>query len=470
MENMSIYNEILKNNNKDKSFEQIIKIEERLSQIKTSFLENDGYSKKEIIEELRKLKLNSRLRALLGKTQVVPKLKGNEDKNLSIGLIRDRLTHSLEVSSLAKTLAFKLNEELEVFLFNSLFNKLKTELNIEDENIIKFLNIKIKDLLKNTDFIDENTIEFISLSHDIGHPPFGHMGEKVIHSSMIKFGLTFEGNANNISSLIKEGFGEYERILYGIVKYPQKLTVDNTKGVYPEHYRKISNIVKNMENNDINFFEQFGVSYNKVPNLYMKVMEMGDDISYLTSDMEDAILFYDISFDKVKGYNKELENFITNISYEQKKDEPSANKIKSKIEKLRGYLIDNVTLNMETLELEFKEPAINDFLLSLRKVSHSLYYDNFKREEYKEVIENVISSLIDNRNNEEYMKEAITSSYFRKNILNEILDEKKKISFIRDFVASFTDDFVVKYNDKITSLNQKFALNKKFEESLKLNK
>src|SRR5271170_693106 len=74
---------------------------------------------------------------------------------------RTRLTHSLEVSRIAESIALWLRRE-------------QPEVRI-----------------------DLHLLECICLAHDIGHPPFGHAGERVLNKVMTKYG-GFEGNAQTL--------------------------------------------------------------------------------------------------------------------------------------------------------------------------------------------------------------------------------------------------------------------------------
>src|SRR5690606_33640104 len=76
-------------------------------------------------------------RRLQGKTQLYPGVESD--------FFRNRLTHSLEVAQISKTISLKLNEE----------RKLKS---LQYE-------------------ISPDICEFAGLAHDLGHPPFGHQGE-----------------------------------------------------------------------------------------------------------------------------------------------------------------------------------------------------------------------------------------------------------------------------------------------------
>src|SRR5690606_8743936 len=92
-------------------------------------------------------------RRLQGKTQLFPSDESD--------FFRNRLTHSLEVAQIAKGIAQNLNSKIEFFKKNP---------------------------------IDLDLVEFAGIAHDLGHPPFGHNGEKALDDKMKDFG-GFEGNA-----------------------------------------------------------------------------------------------------------------------------------------------------------------------------------------------------------------------------------------------------------------------------------
>jgi dGTPase len=100
-------------------------------------------------------------RRLQGKTQLFPGLESD--------FFRNRLTHSLEVAQIAKSIALKLNDSEEC--------------------------------LRNTP-INPDVVEFAALSHDLGHPPFGHNGEHALDEGMKGFG-GFEGNAQTLRILAR---------------------------------------------------------------------------------------------------------------------------------------------------------------------------------------------------------------------------------------------------------------------------
>jgi dGTPase len=95
-------------------------------------------------------------RRLQGKTQLFP---GNKSD-----FFRNRLTHSLEVAQIAESIAFRLNSEEPFF---------------------------------RDDPLDTRLCAVAGLIHDLGHPPFGHNGEKALDDKMRRYG-GFEGNAQSL--------------------------------------------------------------------------------------------------------------------------------------------------------------------------------------------------------------------------------------------------------------------------------
>src|SRR3990167_3037375 len=101
-------------------------------------------------------------RRLQGKIQIV---SGKESD-----FHRNRLTHSIEVASIAQNIYRKVRRENEELSRGSL-----------------------KEFLKSQDKDVEELLFTIGLIHDIGHPPFGHGGENALNFKMHKAG-GFEGN------------------------------------------------------------------------------------------------------------------------------------------------------------------------------------------------------------------------------------------------------------------------------------
>ena len=164
-------------------------------------------------------------RRLAGKTQVFARLAGDSPSDH----FRSRLTHTLEVTQIARTLtrALGLNEELA---------------------------------------------EALALAHDIGHPPFGHAGEKALDECLRGFGLGFDHNlhALRIVSWFEERYAGFRGlnltlgVREGIVKHSRDYSAES----HPELAEY--------------FLDQF-------PPLEAQLIDLADEIAYTTADLDDGL-------------------------------------------------------------------------------------------------------------------------------------------------------------------------------------
>ncbi|MDX1829729.1 MAG: deoxyguanosinetriphosphate triphosphohydrolase [Lutibacter sp.] len=221
-------------------------------------------------------------RSLQDKTQVVPLSKTD--------FVHTRLTHSLEVSVVARSLG-----------------------RIVGEQLLKKYPILVEKGYKMNDF--GAIVASAALAHDIGNPPFGHSGEKAIgeyfkngNGQKYKSELTkkqwqdlidFEGNANGFKILTesKNGVNGGLRLSYAtlgsFIKYPKESLpkkptneiADKKFGVFQSDLPFFNELAKELglmesRNND-------EIAYKRHPLAYL--VEAADDICYTIIDFEDGI-------------------------------------------------------------------------------------------------------------------------------------------------------------------------------------
>ena len=226
---------------------------------------------------------SSPFRRLQNKTQVFP-LPGSI-------FVHNRLTHSLEVASVGRSLGNILAEKLIVAG--------------ETNPLIQELGA---------------VVSAACLAHDMGNPPFGHAGEEAI-SSYFKNGkgknlklilqpeewndfIYFDGNANAFRLLSHQfngrrpgGFALTHTTLASIVKYPFESTnvkkpkfgfFQSEKELYTEIAHELG--IKQLEDNPLKFARH--------PLVFL--VEAADDICYQLMDLEDAHKLSILSYDETK--------------------------------------------------------------------------------------------------------------------------------------------------------------------------
>lgn len=244
---------------------------------------NSGFDRDEYGRDRARIIHSAFFRRLQGKTQVLG--LGESD------FYRTRLTHSLEVAQIAGGITEYLKNK-----------------NNENSEIINLLP-------------EQNLIESIGLSHDIGHPPFGHGGEVALNYAM-RNDNGFEGNAQTLRICTtlgehsdNDGLNLTRRTLLGVIKYPcfysdvvnikQYGNLGDDNGINLDKYSPPKCIFdsdkENVEwvlepfTNDQRLFmsayEQDGIKHQKplYKSFDSSIMEIADDIAYGVHDLEDAI-------------------------------------------------------------------------------------------------------------------------------------------------------------------------------------
>ncbi len=186
-------------------------------------------------------------RRLKHKTQVFIEHEGDH--------FRTRLTHSIEVSQVARTIA----------------------------NVLK---------------INSDLTEAIALAHDLGHTPFGHTGEETLDNCMKNFG-GFDHNVQTlrIITLLEKNYAEFNGL---------NLTWETLDGVL-KHSGPLKKDMKSM----YSFFNRkYKLDVDNFSSLEGQVASISDDIAYNSHDLDDGLRANLFSFEDVaklplidKSYN-----------------------------------------------------------------------------------------------------------------------------------------------------------------------
>ena len=331
-------------------------------------------------------------RRLKHKTQVFVNTTGDH--------FRTRITHSLEVAQIARTLC-------------------------------KFFNL------------NEDLCETLSLAHDLGHTPFGHAGEDALNECMKKFG-GFDHNIQTIriALFLENRYYEFKGL---------NLTLETIDGLLKHNgpikkLKKYNSIIgKNYFTNKINF--------SSYPSLEAQIASISDDIAYNSHDLEDGLksnLFKLKDLEKIPilkniifRHTKRKNNYSMDLIIRQIIREIINEMVKDVI-KTTKYNIKKYHLNNLNKVYRAHYPIVN-FSKQMnkfdKKIKHFLrqkmYYNKKVKKntnQGKKIIKKLFLAI--QRNPSKYIN---VSKYDKSNIARSICD----------FIAGMTDRYAINLYNKI---------------------
>ena len=335
---------------------------------------------------------SSSFRRLKHKTQVFVNTEGDH--------YRTRLTHSMEVSQIARTLARSLS-------------------------------------------LNEDLSETLSLAHDLGHTPFGHAGEEILSQCMSNYG----GFDHNIQTLRIVTFLENKYYKF----FGLNLTIETLDGLF-KHNGPISNLDKYKKILKKNTFTN-KIKFNYYPSLEAQVASLSDDIAYNNHDLEDGLRAKLFTIEHVstipfistliQKHLKNIKNFRREIIISQI--------IRDLINLMVLDVIDTSKKNLKT----YKPKSINDiyqhnrlivdfskkmkttvnqinFFLKINMYNHKKVIINTNKG--KKIINDLFNYLLKNPNS---------------HINKHLFKKEKKERVIADFIAGMTDRYAINLHKKI---------------------
>ncbi len=217
---------------------------------------------------------SSAFRKLQSKTQVF--LSGEYD------FYRTRLTHSIEVAQIGRS-------------------------------ICHYLLRREGSPLREDCYIDSDLVEAVCLSHDLGHPPFGHAGERKLHELTRPHG-GFEGNAQTLRLLTEilyvseekqagtYGMSPTRAFMDGVMKYKTVLAetprADN-HFIYDEQ-RRYRDFV--FDRADLPDGLAPGEALNAFKSIECQIMDWADDTAYSLNDIIDGVRAGFLTFEKMEKW------------------------------------------------------------------------------------------------------------------------------------------------------------------------
>jgi len=302
---------------------------------------------------------------------------------------RNRLTHTIEVSQISRTIAAELG-------------------------------------------LNENLVESLALVHDIGHPPFGHAGERVLDAIMQGYGERFDHNLHALR--IVEQFEQRYADFPGL-----NLTFEVREGII-KHSRDYS---------AAEFPELAEYMLDQRPPLEAQLIDLTDEIAYSTADLDDGVEANLLNVAQIREALPPFARFYAEAErlYSQAAEKLKFNEaLKRLLDHLVSSLIENTRAQIATCGLGSADevrrfpsrlvtfaPAVAAELRQIRDFLYqNVYYSSALRQE-KEQGEQIISELFSC-----FMKfpERLPESH------REKMRQDPAHRIVCDYIAGMTDSFI----------------------------
>jgi len=287
--------------------------------------------------------------------------------------------------------------------------------------------------------LNEDLTESIALSHDLGHSPFGHTGQKILNGLMGDYG-GFEHNSQGlrIVRLLEKRYPEFNGL---------NLTWEVQEGI-SKHSLDFENPIMKMK--DYRF-----------PSLEAQVADCADGIAYNAHDLDDGITSGLLNLEKVRKLTlwreqeKELDQKYVNLDFKLKKYQIVRQIINDLITDFRQTTLKNLKLNKikSINDIRSTKKRIAGFSsqmaeknVELRKFLHRNLYNHrkVKRMEFKSEI--YITGLFN-----AYMAEsALLPTWVQKGEGDGSLERR-----ICDYISGMTDRYAISEYKKLFSPDEK---------------
>jgi dGTPase len=308
---------------------------------------------------------------------------------------RNRLTHTLEVSQVSRTIAGALG-----------------------------LNVDLA--------------EALALVHDIGHPPFGHAGEKALDAAMREHGLFFDHNLHALR--IVEDFEQRYAAFRGL-----NLTFEVREG-----------IIKHSHDYDSTQHPELAeYLLDQRPPLEAQLIDLTDEIAYNTADLDDGYEAHLLSLEQIREGVPAFERFYREVEqiYPDAPDKLKFNEaLKRVLNRFVGDLITHTRSRLDQAKIQTLDQvhhhgerlaAFSPAVEAERKQSKDFLYENLYYS----------PSLAGEKDDaERIVKELFTFWIAHPETLPHNYQEKAKEDslprVICDYIAGMTDNFIIEQYEK----------------------
>lgn len=332
-------------------------------------------------------------RRLEYKTQVFVNHEGD--------LFRTRLTHSIEVAQIARSIARRLH-------------------------------------------LNEDLAEAISLAHDLGHTPFGHAGQDALNGCMTAYG-GFEHNLQSVRvvDMLEQRYAPFDGL---------NLCFETREGILKhcslEHAAKLGELGERFLN-------------NRRPSLEAQIANLADEIAYNNHDVDDGLRSGLITLEQLSSvplvaeHLQQVRDTYPDLTGRRVVHETVRRMINTLVTDLIRQSADNIAVQqLHTLEEVRRAPALIAFSSELNKKQRALkkflfthLYRHYRVMRMSAKAQRIIRELFG-----VFMEDSrLLPTQFQ---TPETLDESGRARVVADYIAGMTDRYAIREHKRIFAVEE----------------
>src|ERR1700689_1465576 len=329
-------------------------------------------------------------RRLEAKTQFSPRRYSDH--------FRNRLTHPIEVAQIARTIGTQLG-----------------------------LNVDL--------------VEALALVHDVGHPPFGHAGEKALDAAMREHGFFFDHNLHALR--IVEDFESRYAAFRGL-----NLTFEVREG-----------IIKHSRDYDAGEHPELAeYLLDQRPPLEAQLVDLTDEIGYNTADLDDGYEAHLLTLDQIREGVPVFERFFLEVEriYPNAPDKLQFNEaLKRVFNRLAGDLITNAQARLKRAGIK----TLDDVRAHKDRLAAFSHEVEAERNQFKDFLhENLYYCRLfaGDKNNAERIVSDLFAFWMKPpsalpHFYQEKAEQESLPRVVCDYIAGMTDHFIIEQYERYCS-------------------
>ena len=271
--------------------------------------------------------------------------------------------------------------------------------------------------------LNEDLIEAASLGHDLGHTPFGHVGENFLNEISLE---NNEGYFNhNIQSV---------RLLMNVENYGKGLNLNlqvldaimchNGEFALGEYHKVPKTKEEFLKEYELSYQDKSILKKLKPMTLEGCVVRISDMIAYLGKDIEDAVRLNKVSFENIPKNIREI--LGTNNR-----------------EIVNTIIIDIIKNSYDKDYIKLSDEVYNA-IVELKKYNYEEIYHKVYSKEEQENIRNMFRTLFNKYLNDLNNNNSIIYSKYLNKMCDEYKNNSSNVRIVLDYIAGMTDEYLIK--------------------------